>query len=518
MNALQPPQGKPALRDACARPGAKRVAIYTRQSVDRTSDSDFGSLEAQREAIEAYVKSQRHEGWVALPEIYADGGFSGASTDRPAFRRLMEDVEAGRVDVVAVYKIDRLSRSLMDFAGIMRTFEEHGVDFASITQQFSTGSSMGKLTLNILMSFAEFEREVISERTRDKIAASRRKGLWVGGHVPLGFQSRGGKLEIVPEEAERVREIFGLYLKLGTLAEVCRELNRRGWTTKKGAMWRKSTLSNHLKQKLYIGMVPYKEELHQGQHEAIVDSELFDAVQRQLKCHRQRGGARAKNKWAMLLKGLLVCGRCGARMMHTYSKKGERLYHYYLCPTHHTPGSARCEGYRVAARKIEAFVVARIREIGTHPGLVTATLEAAQTEAERAKPGLLAEHRKLQAEHRRIVTEREALLDALPNAGKAASTITHRIAETDERIRCVNARLVEVRGELAAMEAAQVEEEDVARAMTEFEGIWGELLPRERQRLLALVVEEIRYDADEGEVEIRYRPGGLRTLAQRRGA
>jgi site-specific DNA recombinase len=214
--------------------GTVRCAIYTRKSTDEGLDQEFNSLDAQRESAESFIKSQQHEGWVCHPDAYNDGGFTGGNMERPALKRLISDIERGEIDCVVVYKVDRLSRSLLDFSRIMELFDRHGVSFVSVTQQFNTTSSMGRLTLNILLSFAQFEREIISERTRDKISAARKKGKWTGGMPVLGYDvdSRAGRLIINPEEAERVRAIFDLYLEHERLLTVVQELNRREWRTK----------------------------------------------------------------------------------------------------------------------------------------------------------------------------------------------------------------------------------------------------------------------------------------------
>jgi site-specific DNA recombinase len=213
------------MKPAVSKP--QRCAIYTRKSTEHNLDLEFNLLDAQREACEAYIKSQAHEGWRLIPEHYDDGGLSGASLDRPALQNLLADVRAGKVTIVVVYKVDRLTRSLADFAKLVELFDQYGVSFVSITQSFNTTSSMGRLTLNVLLSFAQFEREVIGERVRDKIAASKRKGLWIGGPVPLGYHCLDKKLEIVPEEAAAVRTIFSLYLKLGSMSALMAELDRR---------------------------------------------------------------------------------------------------------------------------------------------------------------------------------------------------------------------------------------------------------------------------------------------------
>src|SRR5215204_489066 len=257
-----------------------RCAIYTRVSTEHGLEQDFNSLDAQREAAEAYIKSQAHEGWVLIKAHYDDGGFSGGSMDRPALQRLLCDVKAGSVDVVVVYKVDRLTRSLADFAKLVELFDAHSVSFVSVTQAFNTTTSMGRLTLNVLLSFAQFEREVTSERIRDKIAASKRRGLWVGGMIPLGYESRDKKLVINEEEAERVRLIFRRYLELGSLGKLMEELRERGIVSKVrhlsngrtigGIPFTRGSLAYLLRNRFYIGEVRYRGEVCLAQHTAIV--------------------------------------------------------------------------------------------------------------------------------------------------------------------------------------------------------------------------------------------------------
>jgi site-specific DNA recombinase len=266
-----------------------RCAIYTRKSTDHNLDLEFNSLDAQREACEAYIKSQAHEGWRLIPGRYDDGAFSGASLDRPALQQLLADVRAGKINTVAVYKVDRLTRSLADFAKLVELFDEYGVSFVSITQSFNTTSSMGRLTLNVLLSFAQFEREVIGERVRDKIAASKRKGIWVGGPVPLGYRCIDKKLVVIPEDAETVRMIFRRYLELGSMSALIEELDRLGARTKTNGLGNGSprggirfgvgSLAHLLKNRFYIGEVVYRGETHRGEHEPILDRGMFEAVQ-----------------------------------------------------------------------------------------------------------------------------------------------------------------------------------------------------------------------------------------------
>ena len=262
-------------------PKRQRCAIYTRKSTEHNLDLAFNSLDAQREACEAYVKSQAHEGWTLIRDRFDDGGLSGASLERPALQNLLNLVRARQIDVIVVYKVDRLTRSLADFAKLVELFDEYDVSFVSVTQSFNTTSSMGRLTLNVLLSFAQFEREVIGERVRDKIAASKRKGLWVGGPVPLGYRSVDKKLEIVPEEAELVRKIFGDYLRLGSIRALADSLNAERLKPKarplanggaiQASCYRVGPLAHLLKNRFYLGEVVYRGEVHKGEHEVILD-------------------------------------------------------------------------------------------------------------------------------------------------------------------------------------------------------------------------------------------------------
>ncbi len=314
--------------------GTIRCAIYTRKSTEEGLEQEFNSLDAQRESAEAYIASQRADGWMVLPDRYDDGGYSGGSMDRPALERLLRDIEAGKIDCVVVYKVDRLSRSLMDFARIMETFERHGVSFVSVTQHFNTTHSMGRLTLNILLSFAQFEREIIGERIRDKLAAQARKGKWTGGAPVLGYDvDRSGpspRLVVNATEAARVREIFRMYLQEASLLPVVKELGRRGWESKKtitstgrvrgNRPFDKATLYALLTNPTYTGKRRFKGELFLAEHEAIIDQDLFDRVQQQLKANGRSGGVEVRNKYGALLRGLLRCKGCDSAMAHTFCK------------------------------------------------------------------------------------------------------------------------------------------------------------------------------------------------------
>jgi site-specific DNA recombinase len=470
-----------------------RVAIYTRQSV--ASDLVFGSIDAQRESIEAYVQSQRGEGWVALPTRYDDHGFSGGNTERPAFQRLVADVQAGKLDVIATYKTDRVSRSLPDFTSFMTLLEKHGVGFVSTTQSFDTRTSMGRLTLNILASFSQFEREVISERISDKLQATRRRGMWTGGRPILGYDVVAKKLVVNADEADQVRAIFDLYVERGSIAEVMHELRARGWRNKTfvgkrgqaiaGREFTKATLHGLLTNALYRGQISTKDGLVPGEHEAIVTAEAWDAVQAQLASNRQHGGADVRNKSGALLRGLLRCGRCGSTMIHTFTTRGTVRNRYYTCTRTHNEGKDACPGCRIPAGKFEGFVAQQIRAMGVDDALLTQTATAATKAAVRRR-------RDLELERRRLAPRQRS------DGDDAAQ------ARVD---------LARIEAELAAIGVGTVDADRLVLAISSFEPVWNELLPREQERILRLLIAGITYHPDTGEADIDLRPCGIETLA-----
>ncbi|MCK6483009.1 MAG: recombinase family protein [Phycisphaerae bacterium] len=354
-------------------PCTVRCAIYTRKSTSEGLDQAFNSLDAQREAAEAYVASQKHLGWTTLPDRYDDGGFSGGTIERPALQRLMADIESRRVDCVVVYKVDRLSRSLLDFARIMQLFEQRGVHFVSVTQHFNTADSMGRLTLNILLSFAQFEREIIGERTRDKIAAARRRGQWVGGRPILGYDldRTAHCLVVNPTEADQVREIFQLYLQLESLTGVAAELARRGWKTKRwitaagqvqgGRPFDRALLLHLLRNVAYLGKVRHRDEVFEGTHQAIIDQALWDRVHSVLGRNRMTHGAVMRNRHGALLRSLLRCAPCNAAMVQTRTAKRGREYRYYVCTRALKRGYASCPTKSVSAHALEQGVINKLR-------------------------------------------------------------------------------------------------------------------------------------------------------------
>lgn len=311
------------------KPRRMRCAIYTRKSTEEGLEQEFNSLDAQREACEAYIASQRSEGWVMLREHYDDGGISGGTLARPALQRLLADVEDGLVDVIVVYKIDRLSRSLADFAKMVDIFDRNNVTFVSVTQSFNTTNSMGRLTLNILLSFAQFEREVTAERIRDKFAASRKRGLWMGGNIPYGYDLVARKLVVNPHEAEILRWIFKRFVSIGSVTKLVKDLHNQGITNKAGRPFDKGAVNRILKNRLYLGEAVHKGTSYPGEHDALITPELWGKVDAIRQTNPRKRANNTRAKVPALLKGLLFSAT-GAAMTPTSTKKGNKLYRYYV--------------------------------------------------------------------------------------------------------------------------------------------------------------------------------------------
>ena len=354
-----------------------RCAVYTRKSSEEGLEQEFNSLHAQREACEAYIASQRSEGWILVRDQYDDGGLSGGTLERPALKRLLSDIEDGLIDIILCYKIDRISRSLMDFSKLVEVFDRNEVTFVSVTQSFNTTTSMGRLTLNILLSFAQFEREVTGERIRDKIAASRRKGMWMGGVPPLGYDVRDRRLVINPAEAAHVRWIFARFVEIGSGTRLVRDLKSRDITTKKRQPVTKGFLYRLLNNRAYIGEAVHKGTGYPGEHEAIIDRGTWDKVHAILTESPRKRAANTRAETPALLKGLLF-GPDGAAFSPTHTRKGGRLYRYYVSQTILRHGAGACPIARVPANEIEATVIDQLRAVFRQPELVAGTAKAAR--------------------------------------------------------------------------------------------------------------------------------------------
>jgi len=427
-----------------------RCAIYTRKSTDDGLEQAFNSLDAQREACAAYVNSQRHEGWILVPDNYDDGGFSGGNMDRPGLKQLLHDVRSGKVNVIVVYKVDRLTRSLADFAKIVETLDGAGATFVSVTQAFNTTTSMGRLTLNVLLSFAQFEREVTGERIRDKIAASKKRGMWMGGNPSLGYDVKDRQLIVNEAEAETVRHIMRRYLAAGSVRALLEELNQHGIVTKVnkgrgGVRFGRGSLRHLLQNPLYLGEVHFKGEVHLGQHQAIVDRALWDAVQAAFAASavEAKHGRRATEP--SLLSGMLWDPN-GGRMTPSHAvKKGQR-YRYYVTLADHRSGKA---AFRFSAPLLEEAVIDRLKawlsssesvRIG-EADQVQAEIEQARREAEVLRGGVPQQGRAIIMRYvERIEVGDRALRIHLPTLqGHPATVLTASIG----RLRCGNdARII----------------------------------------------------------------------------
>ncbi len=356
-----------------------RCAIYTRKSSEEGLEMEFNSLDAQRDACSAYIASQRSEGWVELAGHYDDGGISGGTLERPALKRLLADIEEDQVDVVVVYKIDRLSRALMDFAKLVEVFDRNDVTFVSVTQSFNTTTSMGRLTRNILLSFAQFEREVIGERIRDKVAASRKRGIWMGGYVPLGYEVKDRKLIIKESEAAIVRMIFERFVAVGSATALARALVAEGVRTRRGRLVDKGFLYKLLANRVYIGDAVHKGTAYTGEHKPIVTRELFDRVRATLQVSPRMRAGSTRASTPALLRGLLF-GPTGCAMSPSHTRKGDKLYRYYISQSVMKRGADGSPVSRVPAAEIEAAVVDQLRGMMRAPEVIIGTWRSAKSD------------------------------------------------------------------------------------------------------------------------------------------
>ena len=437
-------------------PARVRCAIYTRKSTEEGLDQNFNSLDAQRESAEAYILSQKNEGWIALAEQYDDGGFTGANMERPGLNRLLADIETGKVDCIVVYKYDRLSRSLADFMKLLEILDRNHVTFVAVTQPFDTRTSAGRFMVHMLLNFAQFEREMIAERTRDKMRAARRKGKWIGGYPILGYDvaPKGGALLMNAAEAERVREIFRLYLQLGSLIRVLEELERRGWRMKVwttrdgvqrgGSRFSKTTLYTLLTNVAYAGRVKFESKLFDGEHQRIIDNDIFDRVQERLSRNGSKGERKVRNKHGALLKGLVQCGSCGGAMIHTYAQKKNTRYRYYVCAKAHQRGWNKCETRSVAAPELEGAVVNNLRSFAQDPAMLSEVLRRLEENREQDTP--------------------------MTDPGK------------------------------------------VAEALLKFDPLWDQLTTLEQETFIRTLVAQVRYDGKTGQVTIAFRSEDIKQL------
>jgi site-specific DNA recombinase len=437
---------------------------------------------------------------------------------------LLADVEAGKIDAVVVYKVDRLSRSLLDFTKLMEVFDRRQVSFVSVTQQFNTATSMGRLVLNVLLSFAQFEREIISERTRDKIAAARKKGKWSGGLPVLGYDVDPAtkKLIVNPAEAERVRAIFGLYLEHESLMPVLKELERRGWANKRwttrkgkergGLPFTRPSLHRLLSNPAYAGKVKHKGQAHAGEQAALVDAKVFERTQALLARNGATGGACVRNGDGALLQGLLRCRPCGCAMTPAYTtKQRAKRYRYYVCTNAQSRGWSACPSKSLPAGPIEAFVVERLQALGTDPALLRETLAQLRRADEERLAAIAEEERALKQEAAAAKGETAVLLKGMK--GEADASALARLADLQERARARESRATDLKVERDVIAGRALDEPAAAAALAEFAPVWAMLAPKEQARIVALLVENLEYDGAGGKVAVTFRPAGIATLA-----
>ena len=365
-----------------------RCAVYTRKSTEEGLDQEFNSLDAQREACEAYITSQKREGWSLVSNRYDDGGFSGGTLERPALKRLLTDIQDGLIDCVVVYKIDRLSRALIDFTRLVEIFDQQGTTFVSITQSFNTTNSMGRLTLNILLSFAQFERETITERIRDKVAASRKKGMWMGGFPPLGYDIQNRKLIVNPKEADLIRHVLQRFTEIGSGTLLCQELNEDGYRTKSwtsistnrfhaGRPFDKGTIYRLLNNRVYLGEAVHKGNAYPGEHDAIIDQELWDKVQKILAKNSHQRGNYTRSKTPSPLRGVIRCWHCNRAMTTSHTRKKGVLYRYYVCMYAAKNSYGDCPIGSVSAGDVESIAFKQIQDLILSPEMVVRTWKKA---------------------------------------------------------------------------------------------------------------------------------------------
>src|ERR1022692_4504185 len=443
--------------------------------------------------------------------------------DRPALKRLLAAVESRSGDCVVVYKVDRLSRSLMDFARIIEVFDQNGVSFVAVTQQFNTTSSLGRLTLNILLSFAQFEREIISERTRDKMSAARRKGKRIGGHPVLGYDidSKGGRIVVNPAEAEQVRTIFGLYMKKGSTLPVLQETQRIGlvskrWTTEDGKVrggkpFTRGSLHATLTNVLYTGMVDHKGVLYPGEHDRIVAQETWDRVHETLRHNGSTKGATVRNKLGALLRGLLFCVPCGTPMMHTYTMRKSKRYRYYVCYNAQQQGWQNCETRSVSAQAIETAVLDSVRRIGTDQNLAEAV--AAEAIEQVARQGAALDQ-ELDTQRRSLRRLNQSLAREGADTSVDSGARFERIVALQREIETTENRLTELTAERKSCDQDRINANYLRSTLAEFDSIWSSLIAREQEQLIHLLVAKVGYDGRTGKVTVNFRSAGAKELCE----
>jgi len=496
-------------------------AIYTRKSTDENLNSGFTSLDAQRESAEAYIKSQQSEGWELYPERYDDPGYSGGNMERPALQRLLRDARNDKFNMVIVYKVDRLTRSLKDFSRMIEILDSAGASFVAVTQQFNTSTSMGRLTLNVLLSFAQFERELCSERTRDKMAASAKKGKWLGGFPMLGYDIdfENKKLILNKKETPIVEFMFKTYLETKSSLKAAHTMNDKCYRTKEwvtkagikrgGAKFNKSSIRNYLKNPIYLGIIRHKGNLYKGQHLAIIKERTFKMVEALLMKNDIQHKSDNKDKYEFLLRGLIRCACCGSVMTSSFSYAHGRKYFYYRCTKVTHLDRTACRIRVAPAREIERLVIDRLKVLANDRGLLDKIIQKAKIETSDSLPSLRHEFNVQSGEIRRIEGEASNLLNALSSEGqdlKKNRFVLNRLHELEEKRCIVEGRLREIKISIEKVENQAINAEVVQQNFARFSEVFGELTAAEKRELLQLLIKEILYDRDHSKIRIVFRP------------
>ena len=493
-------------------------AIYTRVSSDEQLTSDFTSLDSQREYSESYIKSQAALGWEIYPEKYDDPGYTGGNMERPGLQKLMNDVKRGKFNVIVIYKIDRLTRSLRDFSKLWEIFEKYNVSFVSVTQKFDTTISMGRLMLHILLSFAQFEREVNSERTRDKRAASAKRGKWLGGFPVLGYDvdHSNKKILVNQEEAKQVEDIFNTYLELKSTLETANQLNKKGistkaWVTKRGRQlggkpFCKNTVKYYLKNPLFIGKIRYKDKLYDGEHSAIINEELFNKVRDCLQRNRELKNSPYRTKrYDYLLTGLVKCTYCGSSMFSGTSNSKGKTYLYYRCSKVSKNDHNACKYRHVPARELENVVVERIKYLSNSPDILKRMLKKAQDSSNTILPDLARELNskiQLQLETRtdidnytKCITKKLRNEDDIQIMLSEKKVLMAKQAELEQAIQVLRFKKEEIENRITNVEVVQ-------NNLKCFREVFNNLDYNKKRDLLKLMIKEIRWNGEKSEIEI----------------
>ncbi len=499
----------------------KWVAIYTRKSTDENLGGDFTSLDSQREYCQAFIKSREAEGWRVFPVDYNDPGFTGGNMDRPGLKHLMSDARQGKFQAVVTYKYDRLSRNTKDFLHVLDIFDKQGIVYVSVTQPIDTGSSVGRLMRSILVDFSQFERELISERTRDKRAAMARKGKWSGGPPVLGYDAdeETKKLGANAVEAKQVRLLYETYLQTKSLSKAAILLNKQGfrmkkWTTRKGNVhggrrFNKGNLDYVLRNPVYIGKISHKGDVHEGEHKGIVEPAIFERVSRMLAANGKKNTSPNQDKHNFMLRGLVRCGACGHAMTPNFAYSKGRKYFYYKCVSVGKLDKSACPTKSAPARELERLVLDRIAFLGKQKEVVNEVVERARQMTGTELPAKQKERVRLIAEIGRQEAEVGNITSILAAQGPAAPqyrALMDKLGQVQERREDLEKQVQRLDCEVVELESRQIDAEIIRRNLESFSGFYTKLTPPQQKELLALLVGEVVYDPAASKMKLTLRP------------